>query len=101
MNAVTNNNKTPSVRTKTLLYSAVMAITLQATTAHAFIVRDIKVNGLQRVSVGTVLNYLPVQVGEDLEPNSTAEIIRSLYDTGFFSIGCARKTRQCFNCQCG
>jgi outer membrane protein insertion porin family len=84
MNAVTNNNKTPSVRTKTLLYSAVMALTLQATTAHAFIVRDIKVNGLQRVSVGTVLNYLPVQVGEDLEPNSTAEIIRSLYDTGFF-----------------
>jgi outer membrane protein insertion porin family len=54
--------------------------------AHAgnFVVRDIKVTGLQRVSVGTVLNYLPVQVGEEVGPGSTGEIIRTLYDTGFF-----------------
>ena len=49
-----------------------------------FIVRDIKVNGLQRISVGTVLNYLPVQVGEAIGHESTAQIIRALYDTGFF-----------------
>ena len=49
-----------------------------------FIVRDIKVTGLQRVSVGTVLNYLPVQVGEEIGPSSTPQIIRALYDTGFF-----------------
>lgn len=67
-----------------ICYSTVMALTLQISTANAFIVRDIKVNGLQRVSVGTVLNYLPVQIGEDLDPRSTAEIIRSLYETGFF-----------------
>ncbi|OGV47726.1 MAG: outer membrane protein assembly factor BamA [Legionellales bacterium RIFCSPHIGHO2_12_FULL_42_9] len=65
-------------------YSVVIALTLQIPIADAFVVRDIKVNGLQRVSVGTVLNYLPVQIGEDLEPSSTAEIIRSLYETGFF-----------------
>jgi outer membrane protein insertion porin family len=49
-----------------------------------FIVRDIKVTGLQRVSVGTVLNYLPVQVGEEIGPKSTPQIIRALYETGFF-----------------
>ena len=49
-----------------------------------FIVRDIKVVGLQRVSVGTVLNYLPVQVGEEIGPKSTPQIIRALYETGFF-----------------
>lgn len=49
-----------------------------------FIVRDIKVVGLQRVSVGTVLNYLPVQVGEEVGPQSTSQIIRALYETGFF-----------------
>lgn len=52
--------------------------------ANDFIVRDIKVMGLQRVSTGTVLNYLPVQVGEEVGPTSTPQIIRSLYDTGFF-----------------
>lgn len=78
MKAVKNNKKLA------ILCSTALACSLQLSAAHAFIVRDIKVNGLQRVSVGTVLNYLPVQVGEDLEPNDTAEIIRSLYDTGFF-----------------
>ena len=52
--------------------------------ADSFIVKDIKITGLQRVSTGTVLNYLPVQVGEEVGPNSTPQIIRALYDTGFF-----------------
>ena len=56
----------------------------QLQAANDFIVRDIKVTGLQRVSLGTVLNYLSVQVGEDVGPSSTPQIIRSLYDTGFF-----------------
>lgn len=51
---------------------------------NGFIVRDIKVAGLQRVSEGTVLNYLPVQVGEEIGPTSTPSIIRALYETGFF-----------------
>ena len=52
--------------------------------ASDFVVRDIKITGLQRVSTGTVLNYLPVQVGEDIGPESTPKIIRALYETGFF-----------------
>ncbi len=52
--------------------------------ASDFVVRDIKVTGLTRVSLGTVLNYLPVQVGEEIGPTDTPKIIRSLYDTGFF-----------------
>lgn len=64
--------------------STVLAWSIQANAANEFIVRDIKVTGLQRVSVGTVLNYLPVQVGEEIGPSSTAQIIRSLYETGFF-----------------
>lgn len=56
----------------------------QVYAANGFIVRDIKVIGLQRVSTGTVLNYLPVQVGEEIGPDNTPQIIRALYDTGFF-----------------
>lgn len=57
---------------------------LQVNSVYGFVVKDIKVRGLQRVSVGTVLNYLPVQVGEDIDPSATGEIIRELYETGFF-----------------
>lgn len=52
--------------------------------ADGFTVKSIRIVGLQRLSKGTVYNYLPVQVGETLEPNETASIIRALYDTGFF-----------------
>jgi len=55
-----------------------------ALAADEFVVRDIKMNGLQQISEGTVLNYLPIQVGETFEPANSNHIIRTLYDTGFF-----------------
>lgn len=56
----------------------------QVVDANGFIVKNIKVVGTQRVSQGTVLNYLPVRIGESIGQRSTAKIIQSLYDTGFF-----------------
>jgi outer membrane protein insertion porin family len=49
-----------------------------------FTVGDIKVEGLQRVSEGTVYNYLPVNIGDRLTPQRLREAIRALYQTGFF-----------------
>jgi outer membrane protein insertion porin family len=59
------------------------SISVGASTS-SFVVKDIKVVGLKRVAVGTVLNYLPVEVGEEVSAESTADIIKALYDTGFF-----------------
>lgn len=64
--------------------SSALLWSTHALAESSFVVRDIKVTGLQRVSLGTVLNYMPVQVGEEIGPSSTADIIRALYDTGFF-----------------
>lgn len=50
----------------------------------AFVIRDIRVEGLQRISLGTVLNYLPVNVGESFDQSRTAGTIRALFKTGFF-----------------
>ena len=61
-----------------------LVLSTHVSAENGFIVRHIKVTGLQRVSVGTVLNYLPVQVGEEVGPSSTPQIIRALYETGFF-----------------
>ena len=64
--------------------STLLMWSTQTVAADNFIVRDIKVTGLQRVSAGTVLNYIPVQVGEEINSSATGQIIRTLYDTGFF-----------------
>ncbi|MBN2885610.1 MAG: outer membrane protein assembly factor BamA, partial [Chromatiaceae bacterium] len=52
--------------------------------AEVFQIADIRVEGLQRISPGTVFNYLPVQVGDTVGDGVTGGIIRALYQTGFF-----------------
>ena len=49
-----------------------------------FVVGDIRVEGLLRVSEGTVYNYLPVNIGDELSPLRLREAMRALYETGFF-----------------
>ena len=49
-----------------------------------FVVGDIKLEGLQRISEGTVFNYLPVNIGDHLDSQRVREAIRALYATGFF-----------------
>ena len=50
-----------------------------------FVVGDIRVEGLQRISEGTVYNYLPVNIGDRLDQRRVQEAIRALFSTGFFS----------------
>ena len=49
-----------------------------------FVVKDIKVKGLQRISLGTVYNDLPVNVGEKFSLDNVAPAIKALFKTGFF-----------------
>lgn len=49
-----------------------------------FVVRDIRVEGIQRTEAGTVFSYLPVKVGEVMTDEKTAAAIKALYATGFF-----------------
>lgn len=50
-----------------------------------FTITDIRVEGLQRISEGTVFNYLSIDKGDVLTSTSARQAIRSLYKTGFFS----------------
>ena len=52
--------------------------------AIAFVVSDIRVEGLQRVSAGTVFSALPVEVGDDVDSALLVEANRSLFKTGYF-----------------
>lgn len=59
-------------------------LTTKAAYASSFVVEDIKVKGLQRISAGTVYNYLPVAVGETFSEEKQGSAIRALFNTGFF-----------------
>ena len=56
----------------------------QPFTFTPFVVKDIRVEGLQRTEAGTVFSYLPVKVGEQMTPEKAQEAVRALFATGFF-----------------
>ena len=49
-----------------------------------FVIKDIRVEGIQRTEPGTVFGYLPVKVGETMNDDLAAQAIKALYATGFF-----------------
>ncbi|PMS23736.1 outer membrane protein assembly factor BamA [Trinickia dabaoshanensis] len=71
---------------KTVAIAAVAAHGLVAHAATApFVVKDIRIEGLQRVEPGTVFSYLPIKRGDTFTDDKASEAIRALYATGFFS----------------
>ena len=63
------------------------AAMLSAAQSHAdvFKVSDIRLQGLQRVSSGTVFNLLPVNVGDTIDERSTRQLMRILFQSGYFN----------------
>ncbi|HIA09217.1 MAG TPA: outer membrane protein assembly factor BamA, partial [Chromatiaceae bacterium] len=53
--------------------------------AAAFEVTDIQLEGLERISAGTVFNYLPIKIGDEVDSADVSKAIRTLFKTGFFS----------------
>lgn len=68
-----------------LLAGAISIALSSAVYAEAFRVADVRVEGLQRVSAGTVFSYLPVQPGESFDLNDSVNAIRSIYNSGLFA----------------
>ena len=52
--------------------------------AEEFIIQDIRVEGLERITPGTVFNYLPMRVGDRFDDSRSSEAVRALFKTGFF-----------------
>jgi len=70
-----------------LRHLAIALICLWGGAAHAFdpfVVRDIRVEGIQRIEAGTVFSYLPVKVGETMTDEKAVAAIKALFATGFF-----------------
>jgi len=60
-------------------------LSANAVAFEPFVVSDIRIDGLSRISAGTVYTYLPVNKGDQLTNEGAARAIRALYQTKFFS----------------
>jgi outer membrane protein insertion porin family len=49
-----------------------------------FVVKDIRVEGVQRTEAGTVFSYLPIKVGDRVDDEKAAQAVKALFATGFF-----------------
>jgi outer membrane protein insertion porin family len=77
----------PTARRRLLSLALAAALTgpVLAQNYEPFTVQDIRVDGLQRISAGTVFTYLPVERGDLVDRSKSSEAIRALFKTGFFS----------------
>jgi outer membrane protein insertion porin family len=67
-----------------IILCAVLLLSQSAFALESFVINDIKIEGLQRIALGTVFTYLPLKVGEKLDNKRSAEAIRAMFKTGFF-----------------
>jgi len=66
------------------LFALLVVLPLASMAAGDFVVKDMRVEGLQRISEGTVFNYLPINVGDTVDSVRIGEAIRSLYGQSLF-----------------
>lgn len=66
------------------IYLLCLIISVQAYTFDEFIVSDIRIVGLQRVSTGSIFNIIPITVGDKIDIRKSTEITKSLFNTEQF-----------------
>ncbi len=52
--------------------------------AESFTISDIRINGLQRVSAGSVFTVLPIKINDEVDEDMLAEASRALFRSGYF-----------------
>ncbi len=84
-----NINKTASLKALFLVF---LGFTSTVKAIEPFVVKEIQVQGLQRVELGTFFTYLPIKVGEVLDDVRAPMVIRGIFKSGSFSdVELARK----------
>ena len=69
---------------KSWMAAVLILLSVSAAKAESFVVSDIRLQGLERITDGTLLNYLPVRVGDPFDDKDASYAISQLYKTGFF-----------------
>ena len=69
---------------KSVLVLLALLVSFPALAVSPFTISDIRVEGLERLDDGTVFNYLPQKVGDEMNDDEARIGIRALFETGFF-----------------
>ena len=67
------------------LLAALLLGCAQLASAASFVVTDIRLQGLQRVSAGTVFNLLTIDIGDEIDDYGVRQLVRELFRSGFFN----------------
>ena len=59
-------------------------LSFQLSAFDEFLVSDIRIIGLQRVSTGSIFNVIPISVGDRIDQRKSNDIVRSLFSTEQF-----------------
>lgn len=70
---------------RAFIAAALLLLSTAALALSPFTIRDIRVEGAQRIEAGTIFSYLPLKVGDAVTDEKASAALKSLYDTGFFS----------------
>ena len=65
-------------------YLLSLFLTIHVSAFETFLVSDIRIVGLQRVSTGSIFNVIPITVGDKIDIRKSSEITRSLFNTEQF-----------------
>jgi outer membrane protein insertion porin family len=65
-------------------YLLSLFLTIHLSAFETFLVSDIRIVGLQRVSTGSIFNVIPITVGDKIDIRKSSEITRSLFNTEQF-----------------
>ena len=67
-----------------LIVIAIVLLQANAWAFDSFKISEIRAEGLQRLEIGTLLTYLPLSVGDELNDATSRQAIRALYQSGLF-----------------
>jgi outer membrane protein insertion porin family len=71
-------------RTTVIFILLVLQASLAQAQQYNFRIENIELVGARRITLATVLTYVPVKIGDQLTPSLTREVMHALYATGFF-----------------
>lgn len=66
------------------LFLAMATMTTIATAVDPFVVKDIRLEGVQRTDPGAVFSNINVRVGDQFSDSQATDLVRELFKTGFF-----------------
>jgi outer membrane protein insertion porin family len=72
------------MRYKPLIFLSLILLNNLSFAFESFLIKDINIKGLTRISKETVFNYLTIKPGNRFSPNQTSSVISTLFKAGLF-----------------